>query len=102
MIPVTSTEFLFIPVTGPPGTDPAALAVFMALVPEGPEPAAGDWHAAAWISPAPGQPAEAALLIGPGGAAYPAGEYLAWTRLTAAPEAPVMKAGRVRIGDAGT
>ena len=92
----TSREYILIPVTGPPGTDVTTFAAEIALTPEpGTEPADGDYHAAAWIGN------EAALLCGPGGTAdYPDGEYMAWVRLTAGAERPVMCAGRVRVGDA--
>jgi hypothetical protein len=103
MIPVTSTEYLFVPVFGPQGTDPTQYTAQVALVAEGREPGDGDWHAATWLAPAPAQDPQAALLVGPGtgAVAYPQGEYVAWAKLAAGSEAPVMKSGRVRIGDAG-
>jgi len=91
----TSREYIRIPVTGPAGTDVTALAAEIALVADpGIEPADVDYHAATWIS------GEACLLIGPAAPVdYPDGEYMAYVRLTAGAERPVLRAGRVRVGD---
>lgn len=92
LILASSTEYLSIPVTGPVD-DLTGYAVSIALIPEaaGGEPALGDYQSAAWIN------GEAAHLVTTGD--YPAGEYLAFVRVIAAPEDVRMFAGRVRIGD---
>jgi hypothetical protein len=96
----SSLAYLFIPLYGPKGTDLTQFPVDLALITDaGAEPSGGDWHAATWISPDGVKPKEAALLIGPGGGTvYPSGEYMAYARLTAGAEKPVLPAGRVRIG----
>jgi len=96
----TSLAYLFIPLYGPKGTDLTAFAVDIALITDaGAEPSGGDWHAATWLSPDGIKPKEAALLVGPtAGVVYPSGEFMAFARLTAGAEKPVLPAGRVRIG----
>jgi hypothetical protein len=60
---------------------------------DGSEPADADYHPATWIG------AEVALLVGPGGGVeYAAGDYMAFARITAGAERPVMRSGRVRVG----
>ncbi len=97
-IPATSTEYVYIPVTGPPGVDPTASAVDVAFVGEqAGEPLSTDWKAATWATdPSSGKPA-ARLLVTAGD--YPAGSYMAYVRLHASPELPVMESGRVRVGN---
>jgi hypothetical protein len=92
----TSREYIRIPVTAPAGVDVTLLAAEIALVADpGTEPVDADYHAATWIA------GEACLLAGAGGAVdYPDGEYMAYLRLTAGAERPVLRAGRVRVGDA--
>jgi hypothetical protein len=99
-----SLAYIFVPWTSPVGVDPTQFTVDIALCPDdGREPASGDFHAAVWMSPGgTAAPKEAALLVGPGGAAvYAAGEYMAFARITAGAERPVFPAGRVRIGNTG-
>jgi len=93
----TSTEYLFCPVRGPAGVDLTAFPVAIALVGEqAGEPASGDYQTAAWAgSPAPGI-TEARLLVTAGSLAV--GAYMAWVKVTATPEVPVIKAGRVTVG----
>lgn len=95
LLPLTSREYVLIPVSAPASVpDITALDADIAIVPEGQgEPGEADWHAATWLN------GEAALLVGPDAQVYAAGEYMAWVRITAAPEQPVMVAGRLRVGD---
>jgi hypothetical protein len=100
-VAASSRPYLFIPLTGP--VDPAVMAGYVteiALAPDdGTEPAGADWHTAQWIAPRPGAAPEPCILIGPGGAAaYPAGDYMAWARITAGAEQLVLPSGRVRVG----
>lgn len=92
----TGRQLLYVPVDPPPGiTDITVYDGEIALIPDnGAEPEEADWHAADWIG------GKLALLIGPGGngVEYPAGEYMAFARVTAGVERPVMTSGRVRIG----
>lgn len=92
LILATSTEYLSIPVTGPV-SDLSVFTVSVALWPEaaGGEPAPADYKSAAWAG------GEALHLVSAGD--YPAGDYLAFIRVIAAPEDVRLFAGRVRIGD---
>lgn len=97
-IPMTSREFMYIPIEPPATvTDVTVFPCEAALVPDdGSEPADGDYHPASWIA------GEVALLVGPGGGTvYLPGEYMAFARITASQERPVIKSGRVRIGETG-
>jgi len=98
-IPATWTGYVYIPVTAA-GVDPATLmgfAVDVAFVSETAEPASGDWKAATFVAdPATTRPA-ARLLVTAGD--YPAALYMAWVRVHAPPEMPVIRSGRVRVGD---
>src|SRR5260221_4146022 len=96
----SSLAYLFVPLYGPKGTDMTAFPGDLALSADaGAEPRGTDWHAPTWLSPDGIKPKEAALLIGPGGGTvYPSGEFMAFARLTAGAEKPVLPAGRVRIG----
>jgi hypothetical protein len=91
-IPETSTQYMFLPVYGPPGVDLTLYPVQVALVPEDAgEPAPSAYQPADWIG------GKAGLLIAAG--SFPPGDYMAWVLVTAGMEAPVMQSGRVRIGD---
>ena len=95
----TSREYVLIGVDAPARAgDITGYPVQAALVPDdGREPAEGDWQPAIWIG------GEAALLVGPDGDVdYPPGEYMAFARVTAGAERPVMKSGRVRVGNTGS
>jgi hypothetical protein len=94
---LSSTQYIYVPVTAPGNTDVTAFAVSIALILEsvGGEPATGDYRSATWTS-TDGLP-EATLLIA--AADYPAGEYLAFVRVVAGAEDVRMFSGRVRIGD---
>ena len=94
----TSTEYVFIPVRGPKGVDLTAFPVSMAIVDEqAGEPAGGSYSAAAWATNPDTGATECRLLITAGSLA--AGSYMAWVKVTATPEVPVMQAGRIRVGE---
>lgn len=96
-IPATSRINVFIPIDAPPGTDPTTFIPEACLITDdGSEPDEDDWLAASWIN------GEVALLVGPGPNAnlYPPGDYMAFARILGAGlEQPVLKSGRVRIGE---
>jgi hypothetical protein len=90
---LTSTEYVMVPVTGPPGVDLTQFPVSIAIIPEiRDEPSVGDpaWRTAQWMS------GVAALLVTTGD--YPAGDYTAFVKVVAGPETPVVRSGRVRVG----
>lgn len=63
---------------------------------DGTEPQESDWHTAEWIG------GKVSLMIGPGGALDPGeGDWMAFARITAGQEQPVLKSGRVTIGLGG-
>lgn len=102
MLLATSRAYMFVPVTGPLGTDLTQYPVELALIADtGTEPADADYHAGQWLAPDTAAGKQAALLVGPGGGGvtYLPGEYMAYVRITAGLERPVLRAGRVRIGD---
>ncbi|GAA3172589.1 hypothetical protein [Nonomuraea roseoviolacea] len=83
-IPSLSTEYVKVPITGPATL--TSLPVQMAIVPDGQDPAGGDWKTAEWIG------TDAAVLIGPA-TALPltkGGTYGIWVKITSAPEIPVL------------
>ncbi|MER7500459.1 hypothetical protein AB0L05_27755 [Nonomuraea pusilla] len=83
-IPSLSVEYVKVPITGP--ADLAELPVQMAIVPNGQDPATGDWKSAVWIG------TSAAVLIGPGSGLPLAkgGSYGIWVKITSTPEVPVL------------
>jgi len=85
-----STEFHEVPVAWTHG-DPTSFSVDMAVIPLGHEPAAGDWHTAAWDTDSDGQTV-AKLLVGPNGGAVALtpGTYRDWVQVDAPPEQPVL------------
>ena len=105
-IPVSSRIRLYVPVWPPHGTDPTIYPVEIALTGIGDEPADADYHPAEWaagrvtVLPAVW---EAWMMVGPGGTGvvFPPGDYMAWARVDVGPldERPVLKSGRVRIGE---
>lgn len=92
----TTKEYICFPVTGPlTAAELEACTVQVAVMGENAgEPDDADWQPGAWIDH------EAALKYSPGD--YPPGSYLVYVKVTTADgtEAPVMLAGRLRIGDA--
>jgi hypothetical protein len=97
----SSRVYLFIPLSGPAGTDWAALPPpLIALIrDDGSEPSDTDFTTGVWMAPDPASGPEAALLVGPGGTvALPAGTYMAFARLVAGVEQVTVPSGRVRVG----
>jgi hypothetical protein len=92
----TSTEYVYIPVTGPDDVDLSTTVMSIALRLEatGGEPADADYKPAIWNG------TEAVMLISKGD--YLDGQYLAFVRVVRAPEDVRMIGGRIRIGDART
>ncbi|MGP3914319.1 hypothetical protein [Nonomuraea sp. 10N515B] len=80
-----TVEYVKVPITkGPP--ELTELPVHMAILPQGQDPASGDWKVAAWLGTA------VAILIGPG-TLFPlakGGTYGIWVKITSAPEIPVL------------
>jgi hypothetical protein len=94
-IPATSKEVISVPVTGPTGVDLTQFLVSLAVIPDtGAEPVNGDYAAGTWIN------GEATLLVD--ATTKPAGDYVVWVRVVAAPEDVRRFSGRLRIGDART
>lgn len=90
----TSSEYLLVPVDGPPG-DLTRFPVSIAVVPEGSaEPAGAAYADAVWMG------AEAALKVSAGD--FPAGQYAVYVRVDAGTEDVRLAAGRLRVGDART
>ena len=83
-IPSLSVEYVKVPIDGPPGF--TELDVDMAIVPQGQDPAGGDWKSAAWVD------SSAAVLIGPATSLVLAkgGTYGIWVKITSSPEIPVL------------
>ncbi|MET8334376.1 hypothetical protein [Streptosporangium canum] len=91
-IPSISVEYLKIPISG--SADLATFPVKMAVLPDGQDPDDDDWKTAEWSTAG-----EAMVLIGPG-TDLPLTKgvtYVAWARLTLAPETPVLTSGKVHI-----
>lgn len=83
-IPSLSTEYVKVPITGP--SNLTSLTVQMAIVPDGQDPAGGDWQSAQWID------TDASVLVGPA-TALPLTKgvtYGIWVKITSAPEIPVL------------
>jgi hypothetical protein len=90
-----SVEYIPFPVSGPPGVDVTTLPLEVAIVTEAhgePPPADPAWTAGLWLN------GMAAALVDE--TALGNGEYVVFGRLTASPERPVVRAGRVRLGPA--
>lgn len=80
-----STEYVKIPITGP--VELSSLTVEMAILPDGQDPASGDWKTATWFA------TNASLLVGPDapfGALTKGVTYGVWVRITSLPEKPVL------------
>ncbi|GAA1770029.1 hypothetical protein [Nonomuraea bangladeshensis] len=89
-----SREFLYVFVEGATGNED----VEMAFTAPGVKPGVGDWRPAEW-EPPKADGADAKILVGPGegAVALPEGTHLAWVRVTAVDEQPVLPAGLVPI-----
>ena len=73
VIPASSTEYLHIPVTPPPGVDLTGAPVQIAVVAHQANPDGDEWHEATWVDGA------ARILIGPGtDIVLAAGGYRVW------------------------
>jgi hypothetical protein len=82
--------YMFIDIDGPDGWSPADTQAEIALVGEGVDPLAGDWHLAAWQGLSARYQVDTAV--------WPDGLYVAKARLTRGAEVVVLTADRVRIG----
>ncbi|MWA08759.1 hypothetical protein [Streptomyces sp. BA2] len=73
LIPATSTEYLHVPVTAPPGVDLTGAPVKIAAVGHRNNPTSTEWKTAEWDD------GEARLLIGPGSTlVLTRGDYRVW------------------------
>jgi len=80
-----STEYVKVPILDGPA-DLTDLTVQMAIVPQGQDPASGDWKSASWVD------TSAAVLIGPA-TTLPLTKgmnYGVWVKITSSPEIPVL------------
>ncbi|MER5903011.1 hypothetical protein ABT150_23380 [Streptomyces mirabilis] len=93
LIPATSTEYLHVPVTAPPGTDLTGVPVRIAVVSHRADPADSEWHAADWVDGA------ARILVGPNsGLVLAAGDYRVWINIDPpGAESVVRKAGVLSV-----
>jgi hypothetical protein len=90
-----SVEYIPFPVSGPPGVDVTTLPLECAIVTEAhgePPPADPAWTAGLWLN------GMAAALVDE--TVLGNGDYVVFGRLTAPPEKPVVRSGRVRLGPA--
>lgn len=97
---LTSTEYLYVPVTAPAGVDITGLPVSVALRLEsaGGEPALGDYLAGTVVNASTDKTqGEVKILLTAG--QYAAGQYLVFARLQSTPEDVRKCVGRWRIGD---
>jgi hypothetical protein len=93
-------QYILIALTGgPPGTAPWDYPAEVAVIPmaqaENGGPVAADWKTGNWV-PVAGGRKELALMYTP--ETMPPGEYMAYARPIADPEAPWLPSGRVQIG----
>ncbi|MFJ3984421.1 hypothetical protein [Streptomyces fungicidicus] len=94
LIPATSTEYLHVPVTAPPGVDLAAAPVRIAVVAHGDNPDGSDWQTAEWVDGA------ARVLVGPDGGALALtrGTHRVWIAVDPpGPESIVRLSGTLNI-----
>jgi hypothetical protein len=96
----SSTEPILVPLAGPAGM--SGYPVSVAVVPEGSgEPATGDYQAASWRNVTvsqDGQREYGDAMIQPS-APFPAGLYMVYARVIAAPADVRKVSGRLRVGD---
>lgn len=91
-----SAQYIMFALDGPQD-DLTGYPVEAALMPDdGSMPAAGDWKPCVWLLNLATGRKESALLYEP--ADYPDGDYMLFARVTADPELPLLRSGRVRIG----
>lgn len=92
--PVSSLDYIRIPVVEAGGADPTDNVVELAFPLQGAAPS--DWTTAAWEND--GAIHYAKLLLGPGGALeLPVGDYDVWVRVAASPEEPVLPSDKLSI-----
>lgn len=93
-IPSSSVEYIKATIAGNYLT---SMAVTMAIVTADSEPVSGDWKTAAWDGT--DGDADAKILIGTGSpvGALVEGLYDVWVKITATPETPVIRSGRIKI-----
>lgn len=73
LIPASSTEYLHVPVTAPPGVDLTGAPVKVAAVLHRNNPVGAEWKTAEWSA------SEARLLVGPGSdLVLTRGDYRVW------------------------
>lgn len=80
--------------------DPTGDTVQMAFLTSAGPPTSGDWKTAGWDTDATTYPPTyyAQCLVGPGGTVtLTAGFYTVWVKVTDSPEAPVKRAGQMKI-----
>lgn len=84
----------FAPEDSDGAVDVTTLPVDMALLLPGVDPAAADWHTAAWSTGAATPTAE--ILVGPGGTIVPAakGVYMVWVRVRGVQQQPAEPVGK--------
>ena len=105
-VPVTSRIRMFVQIQVPRYmTQPEwqALPGELALIKdvEGEEPADGDYHPALWIGKALSMVVAGPDDDSPVSVKYPPGDFMAWARIHAGDERPVLRSGRVRVGGPG-
>ncbi|MEU1497276.1 hypothetical protein [Streptomyces sp. NPDC005732] len=93
LIPASSTEYLHVPVTAPPGVDVTGAPVRIAVVAHRTNPADDEWQDAAWAEGA------ARILIGPDSSLPLApGDYRVWINVDpAGSENIVRKSGILTV-----
>lgn len=99
-ISTVSKEYIKVPVAYTVAgvvSDPTALVVELAFPLKDVDPVTGDWKTGSWESA--NARYWARLLVGPGSTfgALARGDYDVWVRVTATPEVPAMKAGRLQV-----
>ncbi len=97
---VTDQRYVVVPLYGPPGVDLTQYTVVMAIIAEANgEPQPGDYAAAEWVTGsadvARGS-AQAQQLVTAN--SLTAGAYMAWAKVQAGSEIPVLASGRILVG----
>jgi hypothetical protein len=93
ILPASSTEYLHVPVTAPPGVDVTGAPVRIAVVAHRTNPADNEWQDAAWTDGA------ARILIGPdSGLPLAPGDYRVWINVDSpGSESIVRKSGILTV-----
>jgi hypothetical protein len=101
--PVLSLAYVKMPVQvrqAGAAVDPTGYTVQVAFTADGTDPVSGDWKTGSWETDAAPVPDRywAKCLVGPGGAvALAVGTYVAWVKITASPEIPVLRCGLMEV-----